>query len=192
LSALSEHCGDVATITVLTTSVADKPSESVTLYETVYVPAVVVLTVLKVTILDVMSPSSISAAVAPASVYVEPTVSVVGVVPRSVITGAVFTALIVAELLQEIISLSVPETIVVEAVFVPADEYDFVVVVADPERPSVPDHVKVYGLTPPTGTAVQVTVSPVSAVVRSTEHVPARGVLLSSVSVSLEHPISSG
>ena len=68
-------------------SVAESPPESETLYMIVYVPDVPVLTVPVLTILDVMFPSSVSDAVAPASVYESFFVIVITALPVSVILG---------------------------------------------------------------------------------------------------------
>jgi len=54
----------------------------------VYVPAALVSTVLVAVILAVILPSTLSIAVAPASVYVAPWFTETGDVPASVITGA--------------------------------------------------------------------------------------------------------
>ena len=79
-------------ITVRATSTAAFPDKSLTLYRTVYVPAVDVTTVELVTIFAVITPSTLSLAVAPASTYASPTVSVTEAEPISVITGGVVSA----------------------------------------------------------------------------------------------------
>ena len=53
-----------------------------------YVPAALVSTVLVLVILAVISPSTLSVAVAPASVYVAPWFTEAGFTPIKVITGA--------------------------------------------------------------------------------------------------------
>jgi len=64
--------------------------ESLTVYVIVYVPRTVVLTLLTVTMELVRLPSSLSNAVAPASVYGVPTSKVTNALPMSVMLGAVF------------------------------------------------------------------------------------------------------
>lgn len=82
------------TSTVLVTSVASFPDASETLYVTIYVPIVFVSTGFTVTMLNVKSPSILSKAVAPASVYALPLYIDTGDVPVSVITGNVVSTMI--------------------------------------------------------------------------------------------------
>ena len=78
-----------STCTVLVTCVASLPEVSATLYLTEYTPTIAVFTVDTVTILEVKSPSELSVAVAPASVYSDPTSTVTVASPSIVITGIV-------------------------------------------------------------------------------------------------------
>ena len=79
------------TFTVLVTCVAALPAASLTLYVTVYEPTVLASTGLTVTMLAVKSPSTLSLAVAPASVYDVPTGCDTVAFPVNVITGPVMS-----------------------------------------------------------------------------------------------------
>ncbi len=75
------------TVTFRMTVAAVFPDPSVTLYVTVYAPAVAVFTLFTVMILGVISPSSGSVAVAPESTYTDHDAITIDALPESVITG---------------------------------------------------------------------------------------------------------
>jgi hypothetical protein len=74
----------------------------------------------------------------------------------------------VPELLSESVTVTLP-------VFVPVVEYDFVAVIAVPERLSDPVQLYMYVPFPPAGTAVQVTLVPVVVEAGATEQVAVTG-----------------
>ena len=81
---------EAATTFTSLTAVALFNAASIAEYATVYVPIVNGSTLFEV-VVAVTTPSTLSSAVAPASVYVPPTTIVVGVPPVIVITGAILS-----------------------------------------------------------------------------------------------------